>query len=543
MLLLTLLSVCCAISACGRSRDKTAKAASLDSTRGDKSRPATLTSAREEGANSLDIQGVGANRPAYGTSWNVYDRLLTYGEKKLPDGQLSYDYETLQPELAERWEEDKEKGFLTFTLRKDATFHDGSPVTANDVKWSFDRAVSIGGFPTFQMKAGSLESPDQFEVVDAHTFRIKQRRADKLTLPDIAVPVAAIYNSKLARQHVTDKDPWAAAWLQNNDAGGGAFKVEKFEPGVQTILARFDAWKSGPPPKLSKIVERVIPSGATRRALLERGDLDVSFDLSPRDFADLTKNPKVKVVGKPIENSMWFVDMNVTKPPFDKLEVRQAIQFAIPYDEIYSSTAYGRGSRLYGAASATPSSIEWPQPYPYKTDLTVAKALLKKAGLEKGFETKLYYNLGLSTWSEPIAILVQRNLSQIGIQVVLEKVPAATWRAEMGKKSMPFLINDMSGWLNYPEYFFYWNYHSQNAVFNTMSYGNPEMDKLIDVARFTTDESEYKTSVKGFIKKAIDDSPRVPLYVSNLDIAMRPEVVGYRYWFHRQIDYRQLGKE
>ena len=87
MLMLTLLSVCSATSACGRSRDKTAKAASLDSTKGDKMRPSTLTSAREEGANSLDIQGVGANRPAYGTSWNVYDRLLTYGEKLLPNGQ------------------------------------------------------------------------------------------------------------------------------------------------------------------------------------------------------------------------------------------------------------------------------------------------------------------------------------------------------------------------------------------------------------------------------------------------------------------------
>ncbi len=79
---------------------------------------------------------------------------------------------------------------VTFKLRKDAKFHDGTPVTAKDVKWSFDRAVTIGGAPTFQLKAGSMQKPEQFVVVDDHTFRIDFLRKDKLTMPDLAVPVA-----------------------------------------------------------------------------------------------------------------------------------------------------------------------------------------------------------------------------------------------------------------------------------------------------------------------------------------------------------------
>ena len=70
---------------------------------------------------------------------------------------------------------------VTFKLRKDANFHDGTPVTAKDVKWSLDRAVTVGGFPTFQMKAGSLEKPEQFVVVDDHTFRVDFLRKDRLT--------------------------------------------------------------------------------------------------------------------------------------------------------------------------------------------------------------------------------------------------------------------------------------------------------------------------------------------------------------------------
>lgn len=506
-------------------------------------REETLIVVREQGPNSLDIHGVGTNRPAYGVSWNVYDRLLTFGSKKAANGDDSYDYESLKPELAESWTVAADNSYVDFFLRKNAVFHDGSPVTADDVKWSFERALAVGGFPTFQMKAGSIESPDQFKVIDEHTFRLMLKRKDKLTLPNLAVPVAAIYNADLAKQHATESDPWAMEWLKNNEAGSGAYRIEKFEPGVQVVLARNDKWVGGPLPKMEKVIERVVPSASTRRAMSERGDVDVSFDLPPKDFAQLAKNPKVSVQGIPVENFMWFVDMNVTMPPFDNLKVRQAIAAAIPYDAIFDSVTYGRAAKLYGGLSYTPSTATWPQAYPYKTDLARAKDLLAEAGYANGFKTSLYYNLGLSTWSEPVALLIQQNLRTLGIEVTLEKIPGANWRGEMAKKSMPFLINDMGGWLNYPDYFFFWNYHSQNGVFNTMSYQNPEMDKFIDAARFAKDSASYDKDVKGFLAKAFTDVPRIPLFQSNLDVATRPDIKGYQYWFHRQLDYRQIYRQ
>jgi peptide/nickel transport system substrate-binding protein len=104
-------------------------------------------------------------------------------------------------------------------------------------------------------------------------------------------------------------------------------------------------------------------------------------------------------------------------------------------------------------------------------------------------------------------------------------------------------INAFGGWLNYPEYFFFWNFHGQNAVFNTSSYQNPEMDRLIDTARFDTDPKKYMEDVKGFARIAIADVPRTAVYQPLLDVAMRKSVKGYQYWFHRQLDYRQLSKE
>jgi peptide/nickel transport system substrate-binding protein len=504
------------------------------------SRNETLLVVVESGANSLDIHTVGANPASYWVVWNTYDRLLSYGTKTLADGSQSYDYSTLKPELAESWSYTADDE-ITFVLRKDAKFHDGTPVTAKDVKWSFDRMVSVGGFPTFQMKAGSLEKPEQFIVVDDHTFRIKLLRKDKLTLPDLGVPVPEVLNSALVKSHATPDDPWALEWTKKNDAGGGAYKVESWQPGQELVLSRFDGWSSGPLPKLKKIIIREVPSAGNRRALIERGDADVSFDLPPKDTEELAKAGKVKVSGVPIENSLWAIGLNVKQPPFDNVKVRQAVAYAVPYQKIMDAVIYGRGLAMFGGAGK-PLTALWPQPSPYDTDLAKAKDLLAEGGYPNGFETSININQGVATLSEPMATLLQESLAKIGIRTVINKVPGATWRAALLKKDMPLMIDTFSGWLNYPDYYFFWGYHGQNAVFNVMSYQNPDMDKLIDAARFENDPKKYQDLIKGFVKIAWDDVPRIPLFQYYLDIAMQPNINGYTYWFHRGIDFRSMAK-
>ncbi|MBI1889329.1 MAG: ABC transporter substrate-binding protein [Burkholderiales bacterium] len=505
-------------------------------------RKETLIVANETGPNMLDVQGVGANRPAYAVSWMTYDRLMTFGKKKLANGIVSYDFSKLEPELAESWEFAKDGMSVTFKLRKNAKFHDGTPVTAKDVKWSFERALAMGGFPTFQMKAASIEKPEQFEVVDANTFRVKFLRKDKMTMPDLAVPTASIYNSELAKKNATPEDPWAGTWLKNNTAGGGAYKVESYKPGQEIIYVRNDDWKSGPLPKIKRVIQREVPSAGNRRALLTKGDIDMSYDMPPKDFAEMSQEKgNVKVSSVPIENSMFYLGMNVTKPPFDNMKVRQAVAYAVPYERLMQSAAYGRGVPLFGAKNSA-TGAEWPAATKYTTDLAKAKQLMKEAGYENGFETTLSFDLGQGTVSEPIAILVQEALAQLNIKSTINKVPGSNWRAAMLKKDMPLMINRFGGWLNYPEYFFFWTYHGQNAVFNTMSYKNPGVDKMIDAARFETDKLSYQSQVKTFVNIAYEEVPRVPLFQPMADVAMQKNVQGYTYWFHLQPDYRQLSK-
>jgi peptide/nickel transport system substrate-binding protein len=509
------------------------------------SRAETLLIVSESGPNNLDIHGVGTNVPGYEVSWNCYDRLISHEMKTGPNGTPYYDRDKFKMELAD----DMSIGDMsvTFKLKKNATFHDGTPVTAKDVKWSFDRAVTVGGFPTFQMKAGSLEKPEQFVVVDDNTVRVDFLRKDRLTVPDLAVIVPCIINSELVKKNVTDqdKDPWGLEYTKQNTAGSGAYKVTQWTAGTEVVYERNEDWKGGEVPKIKRVIWRMVPSAGNRRALLERGDADISYDLPNKDFSELKTDGKLTIISTPYSNGIQYIGMNVKNPPFDNLKVREAVACAIPYQKIMDAVLFNLAKPMFGAPADKPTEVAWPQPHKYNTDIAKAKALLTEGGYPNGFETTLSFDLGFAGVNEPLCVLLQESLAQIGITTTINKIPGATWRTELNKKIMPLYTNVFSGWLDYPEYFFRWCYHGQNSIFNTMSYQSKEMDAFIDGARDAAaigDKTTYDKDVKGFVDLAFADIPRVPLYQPYVNVAMQKNVSGYQYWFHRRLDYRSLVK-
>jgi peptide/nickel transport system substrate-binding protein len=506
-------------------------------------RQETLLVVSESGPNNVDIHGVGTNVPGYEVSWNCYDRLISHEMKTLPNGTQYYDRDKFKMELAE----DMNVGDMsaTFKLRKDAKFQDGTPVTAKDVKWSLDRAVSVGGFPTFQMGAGSLTKREQFVVVDDHTVRVDFLKKDRLTIPDLAVIVPCIINSGLVQKHATEKDPWGLEYTKLNTVGSGAYKMTKWQPGAEVILERNDDWKLGPQPKVRRIIWRMVPSAGNRRALLERGDADISYELPNKDFVELREAGKLNIVSTPFSNGCQYIGMNVTKPPFDNVKVRQAVAYAIPYQKIMDAALFGLAKPLYGSGLDKVKDAVWPVAHNYNTDIAKAKQLLAEAGYPNGFETTISFDLGFATINEPLCVLTQESLAQIGIKAEINKVTGANWRTELNKKTMPLYTNVFSGWLDYPEYFFIWCYHGKNSIFNTMSYQSKQMDAFIDGAgdaATSGNKAAYETNVKGFLDLAFADVPRIPIFQPLSNVAMQKNVSGYQYWFHRRLDYRSLVK-
>jgi peptide/nickel transport system substrate-binding protein len=494
----------------------------------------------EAGPNSFDPIGVGVNAKAIQLHWNTYDRLVRFGTKTQTDGTLYYDYFNIEGELAEHYEVSADKRSITFHLRQDAIFHDGSPVTAEDVKWSLDRIVNspIG---KAQFSTGSMTTPDQFEIVDAHTIRITTPKADRFTLPNIALTYPIMINAKVAKAHATEADPFAAEWLKTNVAGGGPFKLDDFAPGQSLTLSRFDGWKNGTAPGFRRVLWQVVPTAQSRRASLERGAADLVQDLPPQDAASMGQAADVKVVGVPMAGVFQFIGMNSSKAPFDNVKVRQAVAYALPYQQMFEAALFKRGRPLFGGTPDKADGMEFPQPLGYTTDPAKAKALLTEAGFANGFDTTFSFELSLATVAEPLSLLVQEALGKIGIRVTINKVPAGQLGTLLEKKEVPFYFEASAAYLRDPDYFFRVFYNGATR-WNFGSYDNSEFKGLVEKTRYETDKATYDTDVERMISLAKQDVPIILLWQPVLDTGMLKTVDGYKYEFHRQLELRTLKR-
>lgn len=493
----------------------------------------------EGAANSFDSFSPGVNRNAIQITWNIYDRLIGFAYRDRGDGVGIYDYYDLRPQLAERFTVSGDGTALTFHLRPDAIFHDGAPVTAADVKWSLDRVLAspIGAA---QFRTGSMTAPEQFVIVDDHTLRIDLPQPDRFALPNLALTYPIIVNSALARTHATAEDPFAMAWLRANPAGGGAFRVTQAAIGEQILFERFDDWKSGPRPGFRRVLWQTVPAAETRVASLLRGDTDIAQDLPPKDIQALQDNDTVRAVEVP-GTGFHFIGMNTALPPFDNRLVRQAIAWALPYDDMFRVALYGRGKPLHGGQPGLPETTAFPQESGYRTDPDKARALLAEAGFADGFDTGFAYELSLASIAEPVALLVQEALGKIGIRVTLDKVPAGQLGSRLQDKSVPFYFEGSTAFLSDPDYFFR-VFYTGDTRWNFGSYRNPEFAQLVDETRFETDPDIYADKVRRMIAMVKEDVPVILLWHPALEVGMQRDITGYSVSFHRQLDLRTLGR-
>src|SRR6202166_4292542 len=199
-------------------------------------RAETLRYVTGASVNTLDPNVPGTTREAFAVSLSTYDRLVSFGRKQL-NGKWVFDLDKITGELAESFDVSPDGLKLPFHLRKDAKFQDGSPVTAEDVKWSLDRAVTAPVLGKAQLLTGSMTSADQFKVIDPLTLEVTLPKHDQLALPNLATVYPIIINSKVAKEHATAEDPWAIAWLKQNTAGSGPYVIETFKPGEQVCMS------------------------------------------------------------------------------------------------------------------------------------------------------------------------------------------------------------------------------------------------------------------------------------------------------------------
>ena len=510
------------------------------------SRAETLRYITGASINTLEPNVPGSTREAFALSLSTYDRLVSFGRKQL-NGKWVFDLDTITGELAESYSVSPDGLKITLKLRPDAKFHDGSPVTAEDVKWSLDRCVSAPVLGKAQLLTGSMTSADQFKVIDPLTVEVTLPRPDKLALPNLATVYPLIINSKLAKAHATPDDPWAINWLKENEAGSGAYIVETFKPGEQVVVKRNEAWNRGSPDKpafFKRLIIQTIPEPATRANLVERGDADLVIDLQASDVQALEAKGKLKVISTPQYNSVTFISMNNKIPPFDNVNVRRAIAYALPYDDMFKAALFGRGKPLFDATwtEGKAPNGEYPIAQPVKLDLEKARAYLKEAGLPEGFATTFSFNVGQASTAEPMSALVKESLEKIGIKVDIQKLPDAQMSAAINEKKLPLFTEGITAWLPSTDYF-YRNFYTGNQRWNYSSTDNAEIDKIAQNARFESDKAKYEEDGKELNTIAFDQMLQIPLWQTAQDAVMAPSVEGYVYQFTRQVDFRNLSRK
>ena len=510
------------------------------------SRAETLRYVTGATVNTLDPNVPGSTREAFALSMSSYDRLVSFGRKQL-NGRWVFDLDTITGELAESYSVSSDGLKLTFKLRPDAKFHDGSPVTAEDVKWSLDRCVTAPVLGKAQLLTGSMTSADQFKVIDPLTIEVTLPRPDKLALPNLATVYPIIINSRLAKAHATPDDPWAVNWTKENEAGSGAYIVESFKPGEQVIARRNEAWNRGSPDKpafFKRLIVQSVPEPATRANLVERGDADLVIDLQASDVQALEAKGKLKVISTPQYNAVTFISMNNKIPPFDNINVRRAIAYALPYDDMFKAALFGRGAPLFGAswADGKPSSGAYPIPQPIKLDLEKARAYLKEAGMADGFTTTFSFNVGQASTAEPMSALVKESLEKIGIKIDIQKLPDAQMSTAINEKKLPLFTEGIVAWLPSTDYF-YRNFYTGNQRWNYSSTDNAELEKIAQTARFEPDKAKYEEEGRELNAIHFDQMFQIALWQPAQDAVMASNLDGYVYQFTRQVDYRNLSRK
>ncbi len=510
------------------------------------SRAETLRYVTGASVNTLDPNVPGTTREAFAVSLSTYDRLVSFGRKQL-NGKWVFDLDKITGELAESYDVSPDGLKITFHLRKDAKFQDGTPVTAEDVKWSLDRCVTAPVLGKAQLLTGSLTSADQFRVIDPLTFEVTLPKPDKLALPNFATVYPIIINSKVAKEHATADDPWAIGWLKEHTASSGAYMIESFKPGEQVIMKRNEAWNRGTADKAAffkRVIVQTVPEPATRANLVERGDADITVDLQASDVQALEAKGALKVISTPQYNAVTFISMNNSIPPFDNVNVRRAIAYALPYDDMFKAALFGRGTPLFGAtyADGKPTTSAFPFPQPIKLDLDKAREYLKAAGMPDGFSTTFSFNVGQASTAEPLAALVKESLGKIGIKVDIQKLPDAQMSTQINEKKLPFFTEGIIAWLPSTDYF-YRNFYTGNQRWNYSSINNAELTALAQQARFEPDKAKYDEDGRKLNAIHVAEMPQIALWQPSQDAVMAASIEGYTYQFHRQVDYRDLRRK
>jgi len=333
------------------------------------------------------------------------------------------------PSLAESWQASPDGRVYDFTLRKGVKFHNGDPLTADDVKFSFDRYRGAAA-KTLKERVAAVETPGPFQV----RFRLKNPWPDFMTFYTAASGAGWIVPKKYVEK-VGDEA------YKKAPVGAGPYKFVSFSPGVELVMEAFEGyWRKTP--SVKRLVFKVITDESTRLAALMRGEIDIVYSIRGELAEELLRTPGLTLKPAVIQAPQWIsmLDQWDPKSPWHDRRVRLAANLAIDRKAINQAITLGHSRLTY---SIIPSTFDfyW-QPPTYAFDVAQAKKLLAEAGYPNGFDAGEYFlDVAYANVQEAVA----NYLQQVGIRSKLRPVERATHWASYGDKKYKNLAYTASG--------------------------------------------------------------------------------------------------
>jgi peptide/nickel transport system substrate-binding protein len=427
----------------------------------------TLVFLTEDIPAGLDSDGPAAAIATTQTGFvNLMEPLVGYA-RAAPneDGVGLPDVTRFEGRLAERWTFDPATLTWTFTLRRGVRSCAGNELTADDVVYTFARAKSVSGAAPigwFLASVGSvagfdgavLTDPgkrplgDEVRKIDRYTVAIRQSAPNALFLHALSTFGMLIFDSREARAHATQDDPWSHDYINRVTAPGfGAYCVRRWIKGSEMVLEGNPGWFRGAPP-IRRVVMKRVPESSNRFILMKMQQAQLAERLTPRELLKIAEVKGVAVRGV-AGNENLFVHMNYRTPPFDDVRVRRAVAAALPVDWIIRNGYFGAAKPWTGVVpSSYPGFIG--DAAAFRPDMARARALLAEAGypggrgLERfGTAFRLAYIAEKEATLGPIASAIRTALRDAGFPVELDPIPSAQYGdRQLVKKDLGFAIND-----------------------------------------------------------------------------------------------------
>lgn len=470
----------------------------------------TLVAAYSEGGKTLDpAEANDVTSDTFVVA--AYDQLVTYARTE-DGGKPKAKTDQIVPMLAESWKASANNTSYTFKLRADAKFQDGAPVTADAVVKSFEH-IKASSSASFLYKMAGIANVTK---VDEQSVKID------LTAPNhLFLQILPMYSfSIIDMDKVTQNG--GAKWLATNTAGSGPYKITKWDPSTEASMARNDAYW-GDKPKLRQVDVKFIAEASNRVQLLKKGEVGLALEVPPKDVQSLKAADGVMIDSR-AGNKILFFAMNNKIKPFDDPRVRQAVSYAIPYDQLLNDVMKGQASPMKSAvASSTPGFSA--AGYTYSHDLDKARALLAQAGLSKGFSFDFTLGSGFDDWNDD-AVLIQAELAKIGVKMNIKKMARPQFLEALETKKVQSYITRWTSFVNDPGYHLGLLLTSQGSS-NYANFSDPVVDQAWQQASTEPDVAK-RNKLYGAAQQEINTkAPWAYLYEYNIVVAHRAGLDGY----------------